>query len=139
MVVVVNQGGKCKGVVCVYLELWYFDIEEFLELCKNIGDDCCCMYDMNMVNWIFDLFMKCVMEGVDWMLFLLLICLDLYDKFGVDFEKVYMVYEDKVVCGEIKLFKKILVQQFWCKMFGMLFEMGYLWIMFKDLCNVCLL
>jgi ribonucleoside-diphosphate reductase alpha chain len=134
--VAVNQGGKRKGAVCAYLETWHLDIEEFLELRKNTGDDRRRTHDMNTANWIPDLFMKRVMEGGDWTLFSPSTCPDLHDKFGADFEKAYTAYEDKVARGEIKLFKKIPAAQLWRKMLGMLFETGHPWITFKDPCNV---
>jgi ribonucleoside-diphosphate reductase alpha chain len=134
--VAVNQGGKRKGAVCAYLETWHLDIEEFLELRKNTGDDRRRTHDMNTANWIPDLFMKRVMEGGDWTLFSPSTCPDLHDKFGTDFEAAYTAYEDKVARGEIKLFKKIPAQQLWRKMLGMLFETGHPWITFKDPCNL---
>ncbi|CAB3641689.1 ribonucleoside-diphosphate reductase subunit alpha [Trinickia soli] len=134
--VAVNQGGKRKGAVCAYLETWHLDIEEFLELRKNTGDDRRRTHDMNTANWIPDLFMKRVMEGGDWTLFSPSTCPDLHDKFGADFEKTYTAYEEKVARGEIKLFKKIPAAQLWRKMLGMLFETGHPWITFKDPCNV---
>ena len=134
--VAVNQGGKRKGAVCAYLETWHLDIEEFLELRKNTGDDRRRTHDMNTANWIPDLFMKRVMEGADWTLFSPSTCPDLHDKFGADFEQAYTAYEEKVSRGEIKLFKKIPAAQLWRKMLGMLFETGHPWITFKDPCNV---
>ncbi|MGF6635798.1 ribonucleoside-diphosphate reductase subunit alpha [Paraburkholderia sp. 35.1] len=134
--VAVNQGGKRKGAVCAYLESWHLDIEEFLELRKNTGDDRRRTHDMNTANWIPDLFMKRVMEGGDWTLFSPSTCPDLHDKFGAAFETAYTAYEDKVARGEIKLFKKIPAAQLWRKMLGMLFETGHPWITFKDPCNV---
>ncbi|MET3230319.1 UNVERIFIED_ORG: ribonucleoside-diphosphate reductase alpha chain [Burkholderia sp. 1263] len=134
--VAVNQGGKRKGAVCAYLETWHLDIEEFLELRKNTGDDRRRTHDMNTANWIPDLFMKRVMEGGDWTLFSPSTCPDLHDKFGAEFETAYTAYEDKVARGEIKLFKKLPAAQLWRKMLGMLFETGHPWITFKDPCNV---
>ncbi|TAM54640.1 MAG: ribonucleoside-diphosphate reductase subunit alpha [Paraburkholderia sp.] len=134
--VAVNQGGKRKGAVCAYLETWHLDIEEFLELRKNTGDDRRRTHDMNTANWIPDLFMRRVMEGGDWTLFSPSTCPDLHDKFGADFEKAYTAYEEKVERGEIKLFKRIPAAQLWRKMLGMLFETGHPWITFKDPCNV---
>jgi len=134
--VAVNQGGKRKGAVCAYLETWHLDIEEFLELRKNTGDDRRRTHDMNTANWIPDLFMRRVMEGGDWTLFSPSTCPDLHDKFGADFEKAYTAYEETVERGEIKLFKKIPAAQLWRKMLGMLFETGHPWITFKDPCNV---
>ncbi|BFG74653.1 ribonucleoside-diphosphate reductase subunit alpha [Paraburkholderia terrae] len=134
--VAVNQGGKRKGAVCAYLESWHLDIEEFLELRKNTGDDRRRTHDMNTANWIPDLFMKRVHEGGDWTLFSPSTCPDLHDLFGADFEKAYTAYEEKAARGEIKLFKKIPAAQLWRKMLGMLFETGHPWITFKDPCNV---
>ncbi|MDR5814500.1 MULTISPECIES: ribonucleoside-diphosphate reductase subunit alpha [unclassified Caballeronia] len=134
--VAVNQGGKRKGAVCAYLETWHLDIEEFLELRKNTGDDRRRTHDMNTANWIPDLFMKRVMEGGDWTLFSPSTCPDLHDLFGADFEKAYTAYEEKAARGELKLFKKIPAAQLWRKMLGMLFETGHPWITFKDPCNV---
>jgi ribonucleoside-diphosphate reductase alpha chain len=134
--VAVNQGGKRKGAVCAYLESWHLDIEEFLELRKNTGDDRRRTHDMNTANWIPDLFMKRVHEGADWTLFSPSTCPDLHDKFGAEFEAAYTAYEAKVARGEIKLFKKIPAAQLWRKMLGMLFETGHPWITFKDPCNI---
>jgi ribonucleoside-diphosphate reductase alpha chain len=132
----VNQGGKRKGAVCTYLETWHLDIEEFLELRKNTGDDRRRTHDMNTANWIPDLFMKRVMEGGDWTLFSPSDVPDLHDKWGAAFEKAYSAYEDKVARGELKLFKKIPAVQLWRRMLSMLFETGHPWITFKDACNV---
>ncbi|HJV97399.1 MAG TPA: ribonucleoside-diphosphate reductase subunit alpha, partial [Albitalea sp.] len=134
--VAVNQGGKRKGAVCAYLESWHLDIEEFLELRKNTGDDRRRTHDMNTANWIPDLFMKRVMEGGDWTLFSPSTCPDLHDKFGKAFEVAYTAYEDKAARGEIKLFKKTPARDLWRKMLSMLFETGHPWITFKDACNV---
>ncbi len=134
--VAVNQGGKRKGAVCAYLETWHLDIEEFLELRKNTGDDRRRTHDMNTANWVPDLFMKRVMEGGDWTLFSPSTCPDLHDKFGRDFEVAYVGYEDKVARGEIKLFKKTAAKDLWRKMLSMLFETGHPWITFKDACNI---
>ncbi|MBI5334369.1 MAG: ribonucleoside-diphosphate reductase subunit alpha [Burkholderiales bacterium] len=134
--VAVNQGGKRKGAVCAYLESWHLDVEEFLELRKNTGDDRRRTHDMNTANWIPDLFMKRVMENGEWTLFSPATCPDLHDKFGQDFEAAYLAYEDKVARGELKLFKKIRAVDLWRKMLSMLFETGHPWITFKDACNV---
>jgi ribonucleoside-diphosphate reductase alpha chain len=134
--VAVNQGGKRKGAVCAYLETWHLDIEEFLELRKNTGDDRRRTHDMNTANWIPDLFMKRVVEGGDWTLFSPSTCPDLHDKMGVEFEKAYVAYEAKVDRGEIKLFKRMQAKDLWRKMLSMLFETGHPWITFKDACNV---
>jgi ribonucleoside-diphosphate reductase alpha chain len=134
--VAVNQGGKRKGAVCAYLESWHLDIEEFLELRKNTGDDRRRTHDMNTANWIPDLFMRRVMEGGDWTLFSPSTCPDLHDKFGHDFEEAYTRYEAKAANGEIKLFKTMRASDLWRKMLSMLFETGHPWITFKDACNV---
>ncbi len=134
--VAVNQGGKRKGAVCAYLETWHLDIEEFLELRKNTGDDRRRTHDMNTANWIPDLFMKRVMEGGDWTLFSPSDCPDLHDKWGRDFEAAYTAYEARAERGELKLFKKIPALQLWRKMLTMLFETGHPWITFKDPCNI---
>lgn len=134
--VAVNQGGKRKGAVCAYLETWHMDIEEFLELRKNTGDDRRRTHDMNTANWIPDLFMKRVMEKGDWTLFSPSDVPDLHDKFGKDFEQAYLAYEAKAASGEIELSKKVPAMDLWRKMLSMLFETGHPWITFKDPCNV---
>jgi ribonucleoside-diphosphate reductase alpha chain len=134
--VAVNQGGKRKGAVCAYLETWHLDVEEFLELRKNTGDDRRRTHDMNTANWIPDLFMKRVMQGGEWTLFSPSDVSDLHEKFGLAFEEAYTRYEEKAARGELKLFKKIPALQLWRKMLGMLFETGHPWITFKDACNV---
>ena len=134
--VAVNQGGKRKGAVCAYLETWHLDIEEFLELRKNTGDDRRRTHDMNTANWIPDLFMKRVMEGADWTLFSPSDVPDLHDKFGREFEAAYTSYEADAEAGRIRLSKKIPAQQLWRKMLTMLFETGHPWITFKDACNI---
>jgi ribonucleoside-diphosphate reductase alpha chain len=134
--VAVNQGGKRKGAVCSYLETWHLDIEEFLELRKNTGDDRRRTHDMNTANWVPDLFMKRVMENGEWTLFSPSDVLDLHDKFGKAFETAYLGYEAKAARGELKLFKKIPAAQLWRKMLTMLFETGHPWITFKDPCNI---
>ncbi|MDR4516458.1 MAG: ribonucleoside-diphosphate reductase subunit alpha [Nitrosomonas sp.] len=134
--VAVNQGGKRKGAVCAYLECWHLDIEEFLELRKNTGDDRRRTHDMNTATWIPDLFMKRVMEDGEWTLFSPSEVPDLHEKFGRQFEQAYLAYEDKAARGEIELHKKISAVQLWRKMLNMLFETGHPWITFKDPCNV---
>ena len=134
--VAVNQGGKRKGAVCTYLETWHLDIEEFLELRKNTGDDRRRTHDMNTANWIPDLFMKRVMEKGNWSLFSPNDVPDLHDLFGADFEKAYVAYEEKGLRGEIKPFRQIPATDMWRKMLTMLFETGHPWITFKDACNV---
>jgi ribonucleoside-diphosphate reductase alpha chain len=134
--VAVNQGGKRKGAVCAYLETWHLDIEEFLELRKNTGDDRRRTHDMNTSNWIPDLFMKRVMENGNWTLFSPSNTPDLHDKFGKAFEDAYVAYEKQAESGVIKPSRTIPAQQLWRKMLGMLFETGHPWITFKDPCNV---
>ena len=134
--VAVNQGGKRKGAVCSYLETWHLDIEEFLELRKNTGDDRRRTHDMNTSNWIPDLFMKRVMEAGEWTLFSPSDAPDLHEKYGLAFEKAYLEYERQCATGEMKLYKKIPALQLWRKMLTMLFETGHPWITFKDPCNL---
>jgi len=134
--VAVNQGGKRKGAVCAYLETWHMDVEEFLELRKNTGDDRRRTHDMNTANWIPDLFMKRVMEKGEWTLFSPSDVVDLHDKFGKAFEIAYCGYEAKAANGELKLFKKVQALDLWRKMLSMLFETGHPWITFKDPCNI---
>jgi ribonucleoside-diphosphate reductase alpha chain len=134
--VAVNQGGKRKGAVCSYLETWHLDIEEFLELRKNTGDDRRRTHDMNTANWIPDLFMKRVMENADWTLFSPSDVPELHDKVGKAFAEAYARYEDKAARGELKLHRKIPAVQLWRKMLSMLFETGHPWITFKDPCNL---
>ncbi|BEP44768.1 ribonucleoside-diphosphate reductase subunit alpha [Variovorax sp. 375MFSha3.1] len=134
--VAVNQGGKRKGAVCTYLETWHLDIEEFLELRKNTGDDRRRTHDMNTANWIPDLFMRRVMEKGTWTLFSPSNVPDLHDLFGAEFEKAYVAYEEKAARGEIKPSRTIQATDLWRKMLTMLFETGHPWITFKDACNV---
>jgi ribonucleoside-diphosphate reductase alpha chain len=134
--VAVNQGGKRKGAVCAYLETWHLDIEEFLELRKNTGDDRRRTHDMNTANWIPDLFMRRVMEKGSWTLFSPSDVPDLHDLFGTAFEKAYVAYEQKAERGEIKPSKKVEATDMWRKMLSMLFETGHPWITFKDPCNI---
>jgi ribonucleoside-diphosphate reductase alpha chain len=131
-----HNGGKRKGAVCCYLETWHLDIEEFLELRKNTGDDRRRTHDMNTANWIPDLFMKRVMDGADWTLFSPADCPDLHDKFGKAFEDAYVEYERKAARGDLKLHKKVPAQTLWRRMLTMLFETGHPWITFKDACNI---
>nr|WP_315464848.1 ribonucleoside-diphosphate reductase subunit alpha [uncultured Rhodoferax sp.] len=134
--VAVNQGGKRKGAVCTYLETWHLDIEEFLELRKNTGDDRRRTHDMNTANWIPDLFMRRVMEKGTWTLFSPSNVPDLHDLFGAEFEKAYVAYEEKAARGEIKPSRTVQASDLWRKMLTMLFETGHPWITFKDACNV---
>jgi len=134
--VAVNQGGKRKGAVCTYLETWHLDIEEFLELRKNTGDDRRRTHDMNTANWIPDLFMRRVMEKGAWTLFSPSSVPDLHDKFGTEFERAYAGYETRAARGEITPFRTVQASDLWRKMLTMLFETGHPWITFKDACNV---
>ena len=134
--VAVNQGGKRLGAVCAYLETWHIDIEEFLELRKNTGDDRRRTHDMNTANWVPDLFMKRVAEEQEWTLFSPSDTPDLHDLTGAAFEKRYLEYEAKAERGEISLFKRLPASQLWRKMLSMLFETGHPWITFKDPCNI---
>ena len=134
--VAVNQGGKRLGAVCAYLETWHIDIEEFLELRKNTGDDRRRTHDMNTANWVPDLFMKRVAEDKDWTLFSSSDVPDLHDLSGAAFEKRYEEYEAKADRGEFSLYRRIPANQLWRKMLSMLFETGHPWITFKDPCNI---
>ena len=134
--VAVNQGGKRKGAICAYLETWHVDIEEFIELRKNTGDERRRTHDMNSANWIPDLFMQRVAEDAEWTLFSPNEVPDLHDLVGKEFKKAYEGYEEKAARGDIQLFKKIKAVDLWRKMLGMLFETGHPWITFKDPCNI---
>jgi ribonucleoside-diphosphate reductase alpha chain len=134
--VAVNQGGKRKGAVCAYLETWHMDIEEFLDLRKNTGDDRRRTHDMNTANWIPDLFMKRVFEDGDWTLFSPNDAPDLHDLYGKAFEARYEQYEQMARDGELKLYKTLKAQSLWRKMLGMIFETGHPWMTFKDPCNL---
>ena len=134
--VAVNQGGKRKGAMCAYLETWHLDMEDFLELRKNTGDERRRTHDMNTCNWIPDLFMKRVAEDAEWTLFSPDDVPLLHDLYGTQFELTYMKYEEKAERGDIKLFRKVKATDLWRKMLGMLFETGHPWITFKDPCNL---
>ena len=134
--VAVNQGGKRKGAMCAYLETWHMDIEEFLELRKNTGDDRRRTHDMNTANWVPDLFMKRVVEDGQWTLFSPDEVPDLHDAYGTGFEHLYTQYEDKAARGEIRNFKRLRAVDLWRKMLGMLFETGHPWVTFKDSINL---
>ncbi len=134
--VAVNQGGKRKGAMCAYLETWHLDIEDFLELRKNTGDERRRTHDMNTANWIPDLFMKRVVESGMWTLFSPNDVPDLHDLYGSAFDKRYAEYEQMAEEGKIKLYKKIEAMQLWRKMLSMLFETGHPWITFKDPSNI---
>jgi len=134
--VAVNQGGKRKGAVCAYLETWHIDIEEFLELRKNTGDDRRRTHDMNTANWVPDLFMKRVAEEGDWTLFSPDETPDLHDLTGQAFDAAYVAYEERAARGELKVSKKLKAIDLWRRMLAMLFETGHPWIAFKDPCNL---
>lgn len=134
--VAVNQGGKRKGAACVYLETWHADIEEFLDLRKNTGDDRRRCHDINTANWIPDLFMKRVHEQGEWTLFSPNEVPDLHDKFGLEFEQAYLGYEKLAAAGQLRVSKKIPALQLWRKILTMLFETGHPWVTFKDPCNI---
>jgi ribonucleoside-diphosphate reductase alpha chain len=134
--VAVNQGGKRKGAVCAYLETWHLDIEEFVELRKNTGDDRRRTHDMNTANWIPDLFMKRVFDGGEWTLFSPSDVPDLHDLYGKAFEERYEHYEELARSGKHKLFKTVKAENLWRKMLSMLFETGHPWMTFKDPCNL---
>ena len=134
--VAVNQGGKRKGAVCSYLETWHMDIEEFVELRKNTGDDRRRTHDMNTANWVPDLFLKRVSEGKSWTLFTPSDTPDLHDLYGLPFEKRYAEYEAQTESGEITFYKKVEAKELWKKMLSMVFETGHPWITFKDPCNL---
>lgn len=134
--IAVNQGGKRKGAVCAYLECWHADVEEFLELRKNTGDDRRRTHDMNTALWIPDLFMKRVEAKEDWTLFSPNDVPDLHDKYGKNFEDAYIDYEHDARNNKIKNFKTIPATKLWRKMLSMLFETGHPWLTFKDACNL---
>ncbi|TGG92030.1 ribonucleoside-diphosphate reductase subunit alpha [Natronospirillum operosum] len=134
--VAVNQGGKRKGAVCAYLETWHLDVEEFLELRKNTGDDRRRAHDMNTAHWVPDLFMQRVFEDADWTLFSPSDVPDLHDLTGSAFQARYEAYERMTESGELTLFKRVSAKQLWRRMLSMLFETGHPWITFKDACNL---
>lgn len=134
--VAVNQGGKRKGAVCAYLECWHLDVEEFLELRKNTGDDRRRTHDMNTALWIPDLFMKRVFSEGDWTLFSPNDVPDLHECYGKAFESAYLAYEQATQTGQIKHYKTIPAVKLWRKMLSMLFETGHPWLTYKDACNL---
>jgi ribonucleoside-diphosphate reductase alpha chain len=134
--VAVNQGGKRKGAVCAYLETWHIDVEEFLELRKNTGDDRRRTHDMNSANWIPDLFMKRVAEDGEWTLFSPDETPDLHDLTGEAFEAAYTAYEEKARRGEMLVHKTLKAGDLWRRMLSLLFETGHPWLTFKDPCNL---
>jgi ribonucleoside-diphosphate reductase alpha chain len=134
--VAVNQGGKRKGAMCAYLETWHLDIEDFLDLRKNTGEERRRTHDMNTANWIPDLFMKRVVEEQQWTLFSPNEVPELHELYGLEFETAYIAYEEKADRGELSYYRRIAATDLWRKMLGMLFETGHPWITFKDPCNI---
>ena len=134
--VAVNQGGKRKGAVCAYLETWHLDIEEFVELRKNTGDDRRRTHDMNTANWVPDLFMERVFEGKKWTLFTPNETPELHDLSGEAFREKYEEYEKLAQEGKLKAYKEVEAEELWRKILSMLFETGHPWITFKDACNL---
>ncbi len=134
--VAINRSGKRRGATCAYLETWHYDIEDFLDLRRNTGDERRRTHDMNTSNWIPDLFMKRVEADANWTLFSPDETPDLHHLYGQEFERAYVDYEAKAANGELTLAKKIPARQLWRKMLTMLFETGHPWITFKDACNV---
>ena len=134
--IAVNQGGKRKGAVCAYLETWHIDIEEFLDLRKNTGDDRRRTHDMNTANWVPDLFMQRVEADGEWTLFSPNETPDLHDLYGTAFKTAYETYEAKAARGDIRVYKQVRATDLWRRMLTMLFETGHPWITFKDPCNL---
>jgi ribonucleoside-diphosphate reductase alpha chain len=134
--IAVNQGGKRKGAVCAYLETWHVDIEEFLDLRKNTGDDRRRTHDMNTANWVPDLFLERVEADASWTLFSPDEVTDLHDLYGHAFKTAYEDHEARAVRGEIKVFRTVRALDLWRRMLTMLFETGHPWITFKDPCNI---
>jgi ribonucleoside-diphosphate reductase alpha chain len=134
--VAINRSGKRRGATCAYLETWHMDIEDFLDLRRNTGDERRRTHDMNTANWIPDLFMKRVNDGGQWTLFSPEETHELHHIYGSEFEKKYIEYEQKADRGEVKLFKRMPAKELWRKMISMLFETGHPWVTFKDPCNV---
>ncbi|WP_222183259.1 ribonucleoside-diphosphate reductase subunit alpha [Geminicoccus harenae] len=134
--IAVNQGGKRKGAVCAYLETWHIDIEEFLDLRKNTGDDRRRTHDMNTANWIPDLFMRRVEADAEWTLFSPDEVPDLHDLYGPAFETAYLAHEARAARGEVKVFRRVRALELWRRMLTMLFETGHPWLTFKDPCNL---
>ncbi|MGH9916630.1 MAG: ribonucleotide reductase N-terminal alpha domain-containing protein, partial [Pyrinomonadaceae bacterium] len=134
--IAVNQGGKRKGAVCAYLETWHVDIEEFLDLRKNTGDDRRRTHDMNTANWVPDLFMSRVEADAQWTLFSPDETPDLHDLYGAAFKSAYEAYEAKAARGELRVFRTIRALDLWRRILTMLFETGHPWVTFKDPCNI---
>ena len=136
MLTAVNQGGKRRGAGCAYLETWHADIEDFIQLRKNTGDDRKRTHDMNTAHWIPDLFLKCVAEDKPWYLFTTSEVPELHDLYGKEFEKKYYEYVKRGQAGELRIFKEVQAKELWKKMLRSLFETGHPWITFKDPCNI---
>jgi ribonucleoside-diphosphate reductase alpha chain len=134
--IAVNQGGKRKGAVCAYLEAWHLDIEDFLELRKNTGDERRRTHDMNTASWIPDLFLERVENNADWTLFCPSEVSDLHDAYGIKFKHLYEEYEKKAALGHMQNYKKVSAVQLWRKILTMIFETGHPWVTFKDPCNL---
>lgn len=134
--IAVNQGGKRKGAVCAYLETWHVDIEEFLDLRKNTGDDRRRTHDMNTANWVPDLFMERVEADAEWTLFSPDETPELHDLYGAAFKAAYEACEAKAAAGGMNVFRRLRAVDLWRKMLTMLFETGHPWITFKDPCNI---
>lgn len=134
--IAVNQGGKRKGAVCAYLEAWHLDIEDFLELRKNTGDERRRTHDMNTASWIPDLFLERVENNADWTLFCPSEVSDLHDTYGITFKHLYEEYEKKAALGQMQNYKKVSAVQLWRKILTMIFETGHPWVTFKDPCNL---
>ena len=134
--IAVNQGGKRKGAVCAYLETWHIDIEEFLDLRKNTGDERRRTHDMNTANWVPDLFMQRLFEDGAWTLFSPDETPDLHDLYGPEFRTAYEAHEARAARGEVKVFKQVRATELWRRMLTMIFETGHPWVTFKDPCNI---
>ncbi len=132
----INRSGRRRGATCAFMETWHWDIEDFLELRKNTGDERRRTHDMNTANWIPDLFMKRVRDDLNWSLFSPDETPDLHHLYGKAFDKRFAEYEEKAARGELRLYRSIKARDLWKKMIGMLFETGHPWITFKDPCNV---
>ncbi|MBI2444064.1 MAG: ribonucleoside-diphosphate reductase subunit alpha [Candidatus Magasanikbacteria bacterium] len=134
--VAINRSGRRRGAACVYLETWHYDIEAFLELRKNTGDERRRTHDMDTANWIPDLFIQRVREDGEWTLFSPDETPDLHHLFGRRFTDRYATYERMAGEGRMRLFKKLKARDLWKKMLAMLFETGHPWVTFKDPCNI---
>jgi ribonucleoside-diphosphate reductase alpha chain len=134
--VTINRSGRRRGAVCVYLESWHYDIEEFLEAKKNTGDERRRLHDMNTANWVPDLFMERVKQDAEWTLFSPNEVPELHETYGKKFREYYTNYEAKAERGEIRIFKKIKAKDLYRKMIMMLYETGHPWMTFKDALNI---